>query len=133
MVGMRIVGIAVLAALALTPSAGAKSTVLAELPYGGDIDALNGWVVWNAQVKDHYVLRAWHDGSVQQLPVRRPKYFDFDLGTDLHGRTVATYTRCRLYGGGELDYWVSLTNRGCAIRVLDLATGKERAAGEPRP
>src|SRR3954453_10323832 len=118
-------GTALLMALACLADAQARSTVLAELPAYADIDALNGWVVWNAPVGKHYVLRAWHDGGVRQLPVRRPQAFDFDLGTDLHGRTVATYTRCQKYGTSEIEWWVSLTSRGCRIRVFDLVTGKE--------
>lgn len=129
---MRIVGVAAVAAFALLAAAGAQARVLAQLPEAVDIDALGGWVVWSAPEQQHFVLRAWHAGVVTELPVAgRPRSFDFDLGTDRRGRVVATYSRCTHYGSG-VEPWGPLDDRGCAIRVLDLASGRERAAGEPR-
>lgn len=113
-------------------SAHASTGALAELQSFSRISAHGGWVVWSVRVGGGWGLQAWRRGAVIRLPVRpRRKPFDLDLGTDRRGRTVGVFTRCARY-----DPTANIEpfgNRGCAIRVYDLATGRERAVGEPRP
>jgi hypothetical protein len=132
----RVVAVAVAAAYACgaaTASAEplALSTVAANVP----IAAHGGWVAWSAPATGGgWGLAAWHDGQVIALPVaRRAQPFDVDLGTDARGRTVATFSRCTTAPTdyfGRLQTW---TGAGCRVRVVDLATGRERAAGVRRP
>ncbi len=79
-------------------SAQAASTVASGLRTSVPIAALQGRVIWSAfdARRGGYVLRSRKDGQTVTLrhrPQRRP--FDVDLGTDRHGRVVATYSRCR--------------------------------------
>jgi hypothetical protein len=86
------------------------------------IAAQGGWVVWSTPQGGAYDLVAWHDGSTRALPIAAsPQPFDVDLGTDRRGRVVATFSRC----AGKPS--------SCRVRVLDLVSGVERAAGIPRP
>jgi hypothetical protein len=109
----------------------ALATVTANVP----IAAAAGWVAWSAPVQGGWRLVAWHAGAVITLPAApRPQPFDLDLGTDAHGRTVVTFSRCTqtpvsgASGDGRLAAW---TGAGCRVRVLDLVTGVERAVGIP--
>jgi hypothetical protein len=112
----------------------ALATVTANVP----IAAGGGWVAWSAPGEGGWRLMAWHSGAVMTLPAAaRPQPFDLDLGTDAHGRAVATFSRCGrtpvssgygASGDGRLAAW---TGTGCRVRVLDLATGVERAVGIP--
>jgi hypothetical protein len=99
------------------------------------ISAAGGWVAWSAPVAGGgFGLFAWHAGAVAQVPVApRPQPFDLDLGTDAHGRPVAAFSRCAVAPvvlRGRTEAW---SGSGCRVRVVDLATGRERAGGVPRP
>ena len=106
-----------MAGLALATSAAAAQP-LAATTVDAKIAAFGAWVVWSVGSPGGFRLMGAHDGRVATLPVRpRRLPFDVDLGTDGHGHTVATYSRC--------------SRSGCRVRVLDLATGAERLAGVP--
>lgn len=65
------------------------------------------------------------------LPIApRPEPFPVDLGTDARGRVVAVFSRCTAFPAPDLT---PRQPTGCRIRVVDLATGKERSAGIRRP
>jgi hypothetical protein len=118
-------------------------------PVGNDsaLSAYGGWVVWSElEANGRWALTAWHRGAKTRLPVgTRSVPFDVDLGSDAHGRVVATYSRCATeptpIPGTEsvvgyaspngLPRW-SRASR-CSLRVLDIATGRERALRVPRP
>ena len=69
-----------------------------------------------------------------QVPVPpRTQPFDLDLGTDVHGRPVATFSRCTRTPNVFFGLTQAWTGAGCHVRVVDLATGRERAGGVPRP
>jgi len=80
-------------------------------------------------------LNAWHAGSITSVPVApRSRPFDVDLGTDAAGRVVATFSRCtRTPTSGFFGRPRPGTGTGCRVRVLDLASGRERDAGVPHP
>jgi hypothetical protein len=63
----------------------------------------------------------------------RAQPFDLDLGTDAHGRPVATFSRCAVAPTVLLGRTQAWSGSGCRVRVVDLATGRERAGGVPRP
>jgi hypothetical protein len=126
-----------LAALSLaTAGPASAATPIASLSANVPVSAHAGWVVWSVQANGRWELVAWHRGVVRKLPIRpRPQPFDVDLGTDSRGRTVATFSRCAQTPAappysGWTEPW---TGSGCHIRVLDLATVRERAARIPRP
>jgi hypothetical protein len=115
--------------------ASAEPLALSTVPANVPIAAHGGWVVWSAPAADGgWGLTAWHGGQTAALPVaHRPEPFDVDVGTDAGGRAVATFSRCTTTPTayfGRLQAW---TGAGCHVRVVDLATGRERAAGVPRP
>lgn len=128
-------------------AASAAPTVLAPVANDSALSAHGGWVVWSEQGADgRWALTAWHDGAKTRLPVRtRTVPFDVDLGSDAHGRSVATYSRCKtepavsVTQAGSVGYagpnglvnWSGAA--GCHLRVLDLADGSERALQISRP
>lgn len=117
------------------PGLGAGRAVVATVANTGEMRALRGWIVWDANTgtdaKPVYRLMAWHAGRVIQLRARpRPLSFDLDLGTDLQGRVVAVFSRCAHYDPDVFDYG-PMYQRGCRLRIYDLARQTERAAGEP--
>jgi hypothetical protein len=59
--------------------------------------------------------------------------FDLDVGTDAHGRPVAAFSRCAVAPVVLLGRTEAWSGSGCRVRVVDLATGRERAGGVPRP
>lgn len=108
---------------------------LATVPADVPISAGSGWVVWSTPATGGgWGLAAWHAGQVIPLPVgHRAQPFDVDVGTDANGRAVATFSRCTTAPTllfGLVQPW---TGAGCRVRVVDLATGRERAGGVPRP
>jgi hypothetical protein len=130
-----VVGVLAGALAAAAVPAAAASQPLASVAVDVPISAAGGWVAWSAPVAGGgFGLFAWHAGAVAQVPVApRPQPFDVDLGTDAHGRTVATFSRCAVAPvvlRGRTEAW---SGSGCRVRVVDLATGRERAGGVPRP
>jgi hypothetical protein len=121
-------------AAAAVPAAAAPQP-LAPVAVNVPISAAGGWVGWSAPVAGGgFGLFTWHAGAVAQLPVAtRPQPFDLDLGTDAHGRPVATFSRCSVAPVVFLGRTEAWSGAGCSVRVVDLATGRERAAGVPRP
>jgi hypothetical protein len=74
-----------------TPLPRTIAPVRAEVP----ISAGGGWLLWSVPVGTTWGLDAYHDGTIQALPVaRRPQPFDVNVGTDAHGKPVATFSRC---------------------------------------
>ncbi len=60
------------------------------------VSAGGGWLLWSAPVSAGWGLDAYHDGTIQALPVApRPQPFDISVGTDIHGKPVATFSRCQ--------------------------------------
>jgi hypothetical protein len=126
----------VLAAVALAccaAPAAAEPVALAPVTASVPIAAHGGWVVWSVPASGGWGLAAWHRGRVATLRVApRPRPFDLDLGTDARGRTVATFSRCAEISTANPPL-LPPTGEDCRVRVLDLATGHERAGGVPRP
>jgi hypothetical protein len=128
----------VLAAVLLAvvaPGAGGSVSAVIATTTSGSIHALHGWIVWEVntgtETDPAFRLVAWHRGRTIQLhAASRPIAFDVDLGTDAHGRVVATYSRCRRYSQDLFDYG-PMFQAGCRIRIFDLASQIERSAGEP--
>lgn len=122
------VTVAVLAAL---PSVAATAgTPIASVNANVPLSAASGWVVWSHRVAAGWRLVGWHDGAVVAIPAApREQPFDLDVGTDSRGRVVATFSRCKrtpnVDAYGHPRPW---TGSGCRIRILDLNTGRERAA-----
>jgi hypothetical protein len=126
----------VAAALAACPApAAAEPVALSTVPANVPISAHGGWVVWSTPAPGGvWSLVAWHNGQARPLPIsHRSQPFDVDAGTDARGRAVVTFSRCITAPQllvGRLQPW---TGEGCRVRVVDLASGRERAAGVPRP
>ncbi len=115
--------------------AAAPPLILATTDTNSAISAHGGWVAWSQRKGAAWQLVAWHRGVRAPVPVApRAQPFDVDLGSDDRGRVVATFSRCdeapRVSLLGTLTPW---TSYGCRVRVVDLRTGRERAAGIPRP
>jgi hypothetical protein len=101
------------------------------------IAAGSGWVVWSVRAAGGWGLEAWHGGIAAPLAISaRPQPFDVDVGTDAHGRAVATFSRCsrtpalQYFDGAMIEPW---TGAGCRVRVVDLLTGHESAVAVPHP
>jgi hypothetical protein len=127
---VRLLALAVLLVLA----APAAADPIAQLGDQAPIAAHGGWIVWSAKRGAAFRLFAWHDGPTTQLDVRgRQRPFDVDVGTDARGRAVATFSRCR--GFRTIPSYEIRREVGvdCRIRVVDLATGRERGGGVPQP
>ena len=120
--------IAVFAAVAGLAGASAASAQapLATLTAASPIGAGQGWVVWSQAGTRGWSLFGSHDGVSERLPVDDGgSMLDVDIGTDAHGSAVATYSRCKDW----YAYRNTTDATGCETRVLDLATGQERAIG----
>jgi hypothetical protein len=122
----------VVLAILVVSSAGAAQPV-ATLTVQAKIAAYRGWVVWSAPGPRGFRLMASHGSAIVALPGRpRTLPFDVDLGTDEHGRTVATYSRCSGVVRTNDPGLPALTiETGCRVRVLDLENRVERVAGIP--
>jgi hypothetical protein len=132
-------GLLALSALTAAPPAmGGPPVVLATVGANAPVSARGGWVVWSAPANGGWDLMAWHRGSRFRLPVAsRPEPFDVNVGSDGDGRAVATFSRCAttpvptaFFNDGPPAH---VLGRGCHVRVLDLASGSERAAAIPHP
>lgn len=130
--------VAVSALTVATPAQGRVPVVLAPVSANGPISARGGWVVWSTPGSGGWVLMAWHRGSRFRLPVApRPEPFDVNVGSDAGGRPVATFSRCAttpvptaFFNDGPPAH---VLGRGCRVRVLVLAGGRERAAALTHP
>lgn len=130
---MRRLVLLLLVLCSTAPTADAAPVTLAEVPSSVPVGALQGWVAWSVPVAGGWTLSVLHDGAPVALAVPpRAKPFDLDLGTDAAGRVVATFSRCRKAAAPPEDYYGD-EHVGCRVRVLDLASGAERAGGVPRP
>lgn len=121
--------------VALAGGATAGAQTVTTTTGNSHLAALGGWLVWSEPGAGGWRLVGLKDGVKRTFPVAaRPQPFDVDLGTDAGGATVATFTRCATYPAvpGGLDR-AALFGAGCHVRVLSLASGRERSAGIPRP
>jgi hypothetical protein len=119
------------AALALVTPAGAQE--IGQISDQAPISAHGGWVVWSAKLDGRYRLISWRHGLTRMQPVpSRAHPFDVDVGTDARGRAVATYSRCARWGSVKV-YAARLVGVRCRVRILDLTSGRERAASVPEP
>ena len=119
--------------------AGASERVLAPVGNDSALSAYGGWVVWSEfTASGRWALTGWHDGRTLRLPVAtREVPFDADVGPDLHGTPVITYSRCDqepLGGSGfvspnGLPVWSQAG--GCRIYELNPATGRTRRLHVP--
>jgi hypothetical protein len=112
------------------------------------LSAHSGWVAWSELAPDgRWHLIAWHAGLRFVVPVapRPGGPFDADVGTDIHGRVVVTYSRC-VIDPGPLPTYSSVAGysspnglphpsmgQGCGLRAVDLASGRERVLHVDRP
>lgn len=120
------------------PAVDARASVLASVAANTPISARAGWVAWSEPSPGGWRLLAWHSGLTVRLAVApRPEPFDVNVGTDARGRPVATFSRCTstpqataFFNDGPV---APVLGRGCRLRVVDLATGVERAVSVPRP
>jgi hypothetical protein len=114
---------------------------IATLTAASPVSAGQGWLIWSApQNSGEWTLDAYHAGRVSVLPIRpRAEPFDATVGSDAHGRAVATFSRCtntpRMNGtDGEGGMRVvPSSGRGCSTHVLELASGRESLVPIPRP
>jgi len=131
-----VLAVVVAAALACAAvPASAEPLALSTVPANVPIAAHGGWVVWSTPAAGGgWGLSVWHDGQTTAPPLaHRQEPFDVDVGTDANGRAVATFSRCTTAPTTYLGRLQAWTGAGCHLRVVDLATGRERAAGVPRP
>ena len=124
-------GLAVAVAVVLVGAAPAHARAaatpqpIATLDERVPISALGDHVAYSVREAGGYRLTVARDGVVSTLPIApRSAPFDVDLGTDAAGAVVATFSRCAAPDGP----W---NGRGCRLRVVDLASGRERAIGVP--
>lgn len=75
----------------------------------GEISRPPSWLLWSVPVGAVWGLDAYHDGTIQSLPVApRPQPFVINVGTDAQGKPVATFSRCsqtpkiEAFGSGEV-------------------------------
>jgi hypothetical protein len=145
-------GFCVLLALAtLVPIVciGAPSAVAAPLPkpiapISADvpISAGGGWVLWSVPVNGRWGLDAYHEGAVGTLRVAsRAEPFDVNVGTNIKGKPVATFSRCTRTpktdndGSGVPDESTLALSAGagCRLYALNLGSGRERILPVPHP
>jgi hypothetical protein len=140
----RVLGAAAICCALLAPAAArANSTVIASLSAESPISAGEGWLVWSVRSATGWSLEGFHDGRLATLPVAtRPQPFDAQVGTNVAGAPVVTYSRCRvtpamedagLYVKGTGTLAEPNTGAGCRLRVLELDSGRERSSGVPEP
>src|SRR4051812_21369403 len=125
---VRIAAVCALAALAaLTPTAHAEETVIADGQGAAALSAYGGYLVFSRRdaTTGRWALVRWHDGLETPLPLPyRAVPFDADAGPDAAGRPVVDYSRCAT-DPTTADEW--LRARGCRIEELRLD-----APAEPR-
>jgi hypothetical protein len=133
------VWIALLAATASPATAGTIATVNGITP----LSAGGGWLVWSSPGTGGWVLMAYHDGRVRQLPLApRSEPFDASVGSNARGAPVVSFSRCKhtprmsdlvaaTGPGGALVEPAS--GAGCRIRVVALDGGPERVMPIPEP
>lgn len=125
---------------ACAPAASASSAVpastYATTAQATVVAAAGGWTAWSEPSDGAFVLvvRA-PDGTVSRPAIApRGVPFDVDLGVDAAGRVVAAFSRCarepQRNGGANATAPNYATGARCRLRVLDLATGVERALGK---
>jgi hypothetical protein len=140
----RVLGAAAVFCTLLAPAAArANSTVIATLSAESPISAGHGWLVWSVHSATGWSLEGFHHDRLATLPVAtRPQPFDAQVGTNAAGAPVVTYSRCRVTpamedAGLEVKGSGTLaepnTGAGCRLRVLELESGRERAAPVPEP
>jgi hypothetical protein len=120
------IGATALAALAaaLAPAAPAAATDLASYEEATPVSANRDTAAWSAYdpVARRYELTIYQDGTVRPAPVpARDVPFDVDVGRGPDGGPLLVYSRC------ARDSSNSNRSRGCDLRALDPATGRERA------
>jgi hypothetical protein len=134
-------------ALAASGAASAEVRDLGPVANDSALSAYGGWVVWSERQPDgRWHLVGWHGGArVEPAVASRDAPFDADVGSDAHGRPVATYSRCIADPVAPAAYapvpgFASPNGlprqslaRGCGVRVLDLTSGRERALSVDRP
>ncbi len=122
-------------------SGAARAQDLGPVANDSALSASGGWVVWSEMQPDgSWRLVGMHAGARVTLPAApRRTPFDADVGSDAHGRAVVTYSRCATEPATPMGFAEpnglprrSLA-RGCGVRVLDLASGRERALNLRRP
>jgi hypothetical protein len=107
---------ALISTLAFSLVAPASGEVIATLGENVPISAGHGWLVWSTPLPDGYGLTAWRGGVTAALPVRpRARPFDLDVGTDVAGRDVVTYSRAG------------------RVHVLELVSGRDYRPAIPHP
>jgi hypothetical protein len=125
-------GVLVVAAAA-SPAAGARAaarSTVAAVSADTPVSAHGGWVVWSLRSGSRWRLIAWRDGRIRTLPIAgRGEPFDADVGTDARGRAVVTFSRC---DETEPEPGFAWMGQGCRLRLVDLASGRERALRVPR-
>ena len=139
--------LAVTVAFVASPAARADVRDLGPVGNVSALSAHRGWVVWSELgAEGRWHLVAWHAGARAMLSVPpRSAPFDADVGSDASGHPVATYSRCRADPGpappGNPVAGYASPNglprqslaRGCGLRMLDLASGRERPLPVRRP
>ncbi len=132
---LAVLPLAAAAALAPTAHAAAGGS-LAHVTAPTPIAAYGGWLAWSSQDATQpklfdLMLRA-PDGTVTRPAIApRTVPFDVDLGPDVDGGVVAAYSRCTTEPDPDVSYPVpALYERGagCAVYLLDIASGAERKA-----
>jgi hypothetical protein len=117
---------------AMLAPAGAGAQEIAQVNEQVPIAAHDGWVVWSAKEGEKFRLVAWHEGVSRTLAVRgRSRPFDVDVGTDVRGHPVATFSRCSRFASITVYEARRDVGAACRIRVVDLSTGTERGARLP--
>ena len=107
----------------------ALPTVRAEVARVGPVSLVGGSPVWSRfdRASGRYALVT---GAGRRLPVATRKApFDVDVGTGPHGRTWATYSRCRrepVTARGRMGMPVWSTGRGCRLYAYDFTRKREQ-------
>lgn len=113
----------------------AAAAPIATLPELTPVASQGDWLAWSTPSAEGFRLVASHAGAPPAvLPIApSPRPFALDLGTDRRGRTVAAFARCAASPTSDTGRLVPRQPKGCSIRLVDLASGRERSAGIRRP
>lgn len=113
----------------------AAAAPIATLPELTPVASQGTWLAWSTPSAEGYRLVASRAGAPPAvLPIApNPRPFVLDLGTDRRGRTVAAFARCAAFPASDTGQLVTPQPKGCRIRLVDLASGRERSAGIRRP